>query len=78
MILSPWPEDIPGMPVLPLPIHPCVSGVTSGNDHTPNEGRALKEAKKVDRFNDNQKTYLEAKFNIGQATGRKLDPHVVS
>ena len=52
--------------------------MTSGNDRTPNEGWALKEAKKVDRFNDNQKTYLEAKFNIGQATGRKLDPDVVS
>ena len=69
-------EGVGPLPSLLLP--PCVSGVTSGNDHTPNEGWALKEAKKVDRFNDNQKTYLEAKFNIGQATGRKLDPGVVS
>ena len=64
-------QEVPQVP-------PSVSGVTSGNDRTPNEGWVLKEAKKVDRFNDNQKTYLEAKFNIGQATGRKLDPDVVS
>ena len=65
-------------PLLSLLLPPCVSGVTSSNDRTPNEGWVLKKAKKVDRFNDNQKTYLEAKFNIGQATGRKLDPDVVS
>ena len=69
-------EGVGPLPSLLLP--PCVSGVTSGNDRTSNEGWALKEAKKVDRVNDNQKTYLEAKFNIGQATGRKLDPDVVS
>ena len=71
-------EGVGPLPSLLLP--PCVSGLTSGNDRTPNEGWALKEAKKVDRSNDNQKTYLhvEAKFNIGQATGRKLDPDVVS
>ena len=69
-------EGVGPLPSLLLP--PCVSGVTSGKDRTPNEGWALKEAKKVDRFNDNQKTYLEANFNIGQATGRKLDPDVVS
>jgi len=45
---------------------------------TASEGWALKEAKWVERFNENHKSYLQAKFNIGQATGRKLDPEVVA
>ena len=32
----------------------------------------------VERFNENQKSYLQAKFNIGQASERKLDPEVVA
>ena len=39
---------------------------------------ALKEMKKAYRFNEKQKTYLEARFNIGQSTGRKLEPDVVA
>ena len=39
---------------------------------------ALKGAKKAERFNEAQKSYLEAKFNIGQSTGKKLDPDVVT
>ena len=42
------------------------------------EGWALKGAKKAERFNEAQKSYLEAKFNIGQSTGKKLDPDVVA
>lgn len=42
------------------------------------EGWALKETKKSYRFNEAQKTYLEAKFNIGQTTGRKLDGETVA
>ena len=42
------------------------------------EGWALKDVKKAYRFNETQKSYLEAKFNLGQATGRKLDPNVVA
>jgi len=42
------------------------------------EGWALKETKKAYRFNDTQKTYLEAKFNIGQSTGRKMDAEAVA
>lgn len=42
------------------------------------EGWALKETKKSHRFNETQKAYLEAKFNIGQATGRKLDGETVA
>ena len=42
------------------------------------EGWALKETRKAYRFNDTQKAYLETKFNIGQSTGRKMDPVVVA
>ena len=36
------------------------------------EGGALKAVKKAYRFSDKQKSYLLAKFRIGQTTGRKL------
>ena len=42
------------------------------------EGWALKGAKKAERFNEAQKSYLEAKFNIGQSNGKKLDPDAVA
>ena len=42
------------------------------------EGWALKEARKSYRFNEAQKSYLEAKYNIGQTTGRKLDAETVA
>ena len=42
------------------------------------EGWELKESKKSYRFNEKLKSYLEAKFNVGQATGRKLDPEIVA
>lgn len=42
------------------------------------EGWALKTTKKATRFNDAQKSYLEEKFNLGQATGQKQDPNVVA
>ena len=42
------------------------------------EGWALKETKKAYRFNDTQRAYLERKFNIGQSTGRKMDPEAVA
>ena len=42
------------------------------------EGWALKEARKSYRFNEAQKSYLEAKYNIGQTTGRKLDAKTVA
>ena len=45
---------------------------------TVQEGWALKETKKAYRFNDTQKSYLEAKFNIGQTTGRKLDAETIA
>ena len=36
------------------------------------EGWVLKQLKKPYRLNEQQKAYLEAKFNIGQSTGRKV------
>ncbi|XP_078349668.1 uncharacterized protein LOC144634549 [Oculina patagonica] len=42
------------------------------------EGWALKSTKKATRFNDAQRSYLEDKFNLGQATGQKQDPNVVA
>ncbi|KAL9965735.1 hypothetical protein ACROYT_G029577 [Oculina patagonica] len=42
------------------------------------EGWALRAPKKSDRFNTKQKEYLEAKFNVGQVTGRKVNPDVVA
>ena len=42
------------------------------------EGWALRAVKKSYRFSDKQKSYLLAKFRIGQTTGRKLDPEVVA
>ena len=42
------------------------------------EGWALKIAKKPYRFSQQQKAYLDAKFAIGQTTGKKLDGEVVS
>ena len=63
----------------PLPSLQVSSSVDSSNQgETVKEGWALKEMKKAYRFNEKQKTYLEAKFNIGQSTGRKLEPDVVA
>ena len=42
------------------------------------EGWALKRTKKAYRFSEKQKSYLEAKFAIGQSTGKKLDGEVVA
>ncbi|XP_068728060.1 uncharacterized protein [Montipora capricornis] len=50
-----------------------------GEGHfVPNEGWALRAAKKAYRFSEKQKSYLLAKFSIGQTTGRKLDAEVVA
>ena len=42
------------------------------------EGWVLKCTKKAYRFNEKQKAYLDAKFAIGQATGKKLDGDIVA
>ena len=42
------------------------------------QGWALRETKKVTRFNENQRKYLDDKFQIGQQSGHKSDPEKVS
>lgn len=42
------------------------------------QGWALKGTKKATRFNDNQRQYLDDKFQIGQESGHKADPEKVS
>lgn len=64
-----------GAGVIPT-LNPTVTAA-SGSRTVP-EGWKLKASKKAYRFNDKQKNYLDAKFNIGQETGRKMDPNVVS
>ena len=66
-----------GVGLLPSLQAPASAG-SSIQGQTVIEGWALKQLKKPYRFNEQQKAYLEAKFNIGQSTGRKLDPDVVS
>ena len=44
----------------------------------PPEGWALRKTKKEYRFNEEQRRYLEARFNIGQESGMKLDSEVVA
>ena len=57
-------------------LHFPVSQVLADSCRACKEGWALQGAKKAERFNEAQKSYLEAKFNIGQSTGKKLDPDV--
>ena len=52
--------------------------VTSETSLNIKEGWALKETRKAYRFNDTQRSYLETKFNMGQSTGRKMDPEAVA
>ena len=42
------------------------------------QGWALKGTKKATRFNENQRQYLDSKFQIGQESGHKVDPEKVS
>ena len=42
------------------------------------EGWALKSSKKAYRFSGKQKAYLDARFNIGQTSGRKVVGEVVA
>ena len=50
----------------------------TATDQCIREGWALKCAKKAYCFNEQQKAYLDAKFAIGQTTGKKLDGDIVS
>jgi len=42
------------------------------------QGWALKGTKETTRFNENQRQYLDNKFQIGQESGHKADPEKVS
>lgn len=42
------------------------------------QGWDLKGTKKATRFNENQRRYLDNKFQIGQESGHKVDPEKVS
>ena len=50
----------------------------TATDRCIREGWALKCSKKAYRFNAQQKAYLDAKFAIGQTTGKKLDGDTVA
>lgn len=60
-----------------IPTLPQTTSASTGATQL-KEGWALKQTKKPYRFSEKQKMYLVAKFNIGQETGRKLDPDVVA
>ena len=59
-------------------LHFPASQVLADSCRACKEGWALKEAKKTERLNEAQKSFLEAKFNIGQSAGKKLNPDVVA
>ena len=42
------------------------------------EGWSLKKSSKHYRFNEKQKAYLLSKFNVGMASGHKVNPEVVA
>ena len=65
-------EGVGKLPSLQAPLR------HQGARFSPKEGWALKVMKKAYRFNEKQKSYLLAKFRIGQTTGHKLNPEVVS
>ena len=50
----------------------------TATDQCVHEGWALKCTKKAYCFNEEQKAYLDAKFAIGQTTGKKLDGDIVA
>lgn len=66
-------EGVASMPTLLL----STSTLATISSTAP-EGWASKEPEKPYRLNEKQKSYLEAKFNLGQETGRKLHPDNVA
>ena len=63
------------MPTIPLPPETCPR--STGYVTLP-EGFALKQVKKVYRFNEKQREYLTARFTIGQESGKKVDAEIVA
>jgi len=59
---------------------PTLKALTLSQDYpiaAAKEGWTLRAVKKAYWFSDKQKSYLLAKFRIGQTTGQKLDAEVV-
>lgn len=61
-----------------MPTMQSVATLLEDESNLAPEGWALKESKKSYRFNEKQKVYLESKFNIGQSSGRKVEPETVA
>ena len=59
------------------PVLPSVSQPSMPNESVP-RGWALQGTKKGARFNQQQTSYLDEKFEIGQVTSHKVDPAVVA
>lgn len=60
---------------------PTITATSSSATESPvarSEGWALKQAKKAYRFNEEQRQYLEARFNMGQESGMKVDAETVA
>ena len=68
-------EGTSSVPTIPLISETCSRTAACV---TPPEGFALKQVKKAYRFNEKQREYLTARFNIGQESGRKLDANIVA
>ena len=61
-----------------LPTISATISTAADRSVAPPEGWALRKTKKAYRFNEEQRRYLEARFNIGQESGMKLDSEVVA
>ena len=59
---------------------PSMQSVTAGkqSETSLSQGWAIRQTKKAARFNENQRSYLDEKFLIGQSTGIKADPSQVA
>ena len=55
---------------------PSMQSVTAGkqSETSLSQGWVIRQTKKAARFNENQRSYLDEKFLIGQSTGIKADP----
>ena len=60
------------------PTHPSTISTVMSSDVPLAQGWDLRDTKKVTRFNENQRQYLDDKFQIGQQSGHKADPEKVS
>lgn len=66
-----------GVGTLPT-LKPSLTEETGSSPSTVKEGWSLRASKKNYRFSENQKSYLNSKFEIGQTTGRKLNGELVA